>query len=294
MWKKIDWSDGYITYSGELPNYLYRYRSISMQNIDRLIDFELCDEAIYLAGLSELNDPNEGRFLVRFSENISDIKSFFFERMENEYPNISQRRIEAEKCALRVVLSEFKPNPEIIKDYRDKIGQVFRVACFTEDCLNKPMWASYAKFIDKEKMIDRAGLCIEYRIDESFRSLNLHPVDYTDSVPIVRVDKDIKDFSNKIFYIKHSSWSYEKEWRVSSVLQATYPFEKILTTNSKLRLESSINAIIFGEYTPFSIIKKIFEKVNKANPLVEFKQVFYDDDLQELSVKTINLSKMQR
>lgn len=292
MWKEIDWGDGYITYPEDLPNYLYRYRSINMQSIDRLMDFELCDEAIYLAGLNELNDPNEGRFLVRFSENVSDIKSFFFESMEDEYPNISQRRIEAEKRALRVVLSEFKPTPEIIKDYRDKIGQVFRVACFTEDCFNTPMWANYAKFIDKEKTIDRAGLCIEYRVDEGFKSLNLHPVDYTDSVPIVRVDKDIEDFSNKIFYVKHTSWSYEKEWRISSVLQATYPFEKLLTTNSKLRLESSINAIIFGEYTPSSIIKKIFEKVNNANPSIEFKQVFYDDNLQELSVKGINLSKM--
>ena len=291
MWKEIDRDDGYITYPGELPSYLYRYRSINMQSIDRLMDFELCDEAIYLAGLNELNDPNEGRFLVHFSENVSDIKSFFFESMEDEYPDISQRRIEAEKRALRVVLSKFKPTPEIVKDYRDKIGQVFRVACFTEDCLNKPMWANYAKFINKEKTIDRAGLCIEYRVDESFKSLNLHPVDYTDSVPIVRIDKDVEDFSNKIFYVKHTSWSYEKEWRISSVLQATYPFEQLLTTNSKLRLESSINAIIFGEYTPFNIIKKIFEKVNNANPLIEFKQVFYDDNLQELSVKIINLSK---
>ena len=48
-----------------------------MQSIDKLMDFELCDEAIYLAGLNELNDPNGGRCLVRFSENISDIKSFF-------------------------------------------------------------------------------------------------------------------------------------------------------------------------------------------------------------------------
>ena len=93
MWKEIDWSDGYITYSGELPNYLYRYRSINMQSIDRLMDFELCEETIYLAGLNELNDPNEGRLSVRFSENISDIKSFFFESMEDQYPNISQRRI---------------------------------------------------------------------------------------------------------------------------------------------------------------------------------------------------------
>ena len=153
------------------------------------------------------------------------------------------------------------------------------------------MWANYAKFIDKEKVIDRAGICIEYRIDKGFKSLNLHPVEYTDSVPIVRVDKDIEDFSNKMFYVKHTSWSYEKEWRISSVLQATYPFEKLLTTNSKLRLESSINAIIFGEYTPFNIIKKIFEKVNNANPSIEFKQAFYDDNLQELSVKAINISK---
>ena len=34
-------------------------------------------------------------------------------------------------------------------------------------------------------MIDRVGLCIDYRVDEGFKSLNLHSVDYTDSVRTV-------------------------------------------------------------------------------------------------------------
>ena len=56
----------YIRYDGELPSTLFRYRSISSKTIERLLNFEILESGVYLSSLKQLNDPDEGRFLVRF------------------------------------------------------------------------------------------------------------------------------------------------------------------------------------------------------------------------------------
>ena len=61
-WVVGDGAPNYIRYAGPLPASLYRYRSVSAGNIDRIIDFEIIGEAFFLAALGELNDPDEGRF----------------------------------------------------------------------------------------------------------------------------------------------------------------------------------------------------------------------------------------
>jgi len=62
MWRKVNTADKpLIIYPGELPTRLYRYRSIRPATLDRLIESEIIGEIIYLAGLKELNDPDEAR-----------------------------------------------------------------------------------------------------------------------------------------------------------------------------------------------------------------------------------------
>lgn len=287
MWKEIDWGDGYITYSGELPNYLYRYRSINTQNIDRLIDFELCDEAVFLAGLGDLNDPSEGRFLVKFSEDEEVLLKYFLKGLQQEYPDDNQRYEIAKQCIKNVVNSDYRPSDITVSNYQNIFGKIFRVACFTEDPLNKPMWANYAKFIDGNQVIDRAGICIEYKASTAFKTLNIHPVIYDDAIPNIIVNESIQDFSSKIFYTKESSWSYEKEWRISAILQSQTPFPKNLATNAKVKLNSAISAIIFGEKTPQNIVDIIIERVKAANSSIEFRKAVWSLSDQELIMETI-------
>jgi len=57
MWTEINTdTKKFITYSGEFPDKLYRYRTVTSSNLDRIINFEILEEAIYLAGFHELND----------------------------------------------------------------------------------------------------------------------------------------------------------------------------------------------------------------------------------------------
>ena len=78
MWTPSDPAERkYISYTGSLPSRLYRYRTISRSNLDRLIEFEVLEEAIYLAGMGELNDPDEGRFKITFGDCYEDVLSYW-------------------------------------------------------------------------------------------------------------------------------------------------------------------------------------------------------------------------
>jgi len=60
-WSPI--SEGWVTwpFSGVLPSTLFRYRSLSDDWIKERFEFEVLDEAVFLAGADTLNDPDEGR-----------------------------------------------------------------------------------------------------------------------------------------------------------------------------------------------------------------------------------------
>ena len=87
MWRESNPSDKpLITYADELPNRLYRYRPVKPKTLDRLIDSEIIGGIIYLAGLKELNDPDEGRFLVKFDGSYSQIVDFWRKALQTTDP----------------------------------------------------------------------------------------------------------------------------------------------------------------------------------------------------------------
>ena len=66
MPSKDNWSplpDGWVAspFAGTLPSTLYRYRQLSNEWVEKRLDYEVSDEAIFLAGADTLNDPDEGR-----------------------------------------------------------------------------------------------------------------------------------------------------------------------------------------------------------------------------------------
>lgn len=66
-----------VKYAGPLPGALYRYRSLSAATVERVFEFEILGEGIYLSSLRQLNDPDEGRFLVRFPQDSAAIERFW-------------------------------------------------------------------------------------------------------------------------------------------------------------------------------------------------------------------------
>lgn len=266
----------YLTYEGELPPSLFRYRTVRPSTLDRLIDFEIVQEGIYLSALKDLNDPDEARFSVRFAGSNESIVSYFWRGIRQSQPYLSNEAVMAiaQKNFQELQSSNFVPPEHVVHSMRHTLVHVLRVACFTTSPTNFTMWASYAKYIDADgQSADHAGICIEYRCDESWRSSNLHPVRYSDDVPEINpVERDEEAFA-KVLYLKSREWRGEEEWRISSVLQTLPPFEDNWQANCRIKLQGAVTAVIFGLYTPQEMVEAIAVRVQRVRPDIALKRV---------------------
>ncbi|WP_225073874.1 hypothetical protein [Desulfuromonas sp. CSMB_57] len=276
MWTPLDINEPtIIEYDGDLPSHIYRYRQLSNDCIDRIIDFEIIEEAIYLAGLKDLNDPDEGRFLVKFKGTDNELFNFWCRIISHTYPSKPLKAVEAQaKANIEETRNLGNQVPERVAAYTKYVlGHVLRVACFTTNPFNYSMWANYGKYNGCGGPVGHGGICIEYLCDNGWRGLNLHPVQYSDEIP--EIDAVNMDESKlvKAIYMKAKEWQSEEEWRIFSLLDVMPPFPPNLTTNSKYRLEGSVKSVIFGMATPKVMISKIMDRVKAKKSNILFKQV---------------------
>lgn len=279
MWTLDDRSKKYISYDGPLPKNLYRYRSFSPATIDRLINFELLDEAIYLAALRDLNDPDEGRFRINFGTNYDDVLGFWRQAIASTEPNTTSAEVEERSkiLAQEVAASGYKVPNHVINYTRGVLEQIVRVACFTTQPTNYSMWANYAKYIDATgNSTDHAGICIEYLCDEGYRNTTLHPVQYSDLVPEINVTNLSEEDLVRAIYSKSLEWQCESEWRITSVIAAKPPFPSNLAANSKIKLEGAVRSVIFGLKTHESVIQTFVSRLQPLKPNISFKRVIQD------------------
>jgi hypothetical protein len=280
MWTPIDTqSKKLITYEGELPTHLYRYRSLSLNTLDRLIDFEIIEESIFLAGLADLNDPDEGRFTLNFQGSHEEILEYWHKALKSTAPHLSANEIAiiANANTNELLSNDLQIPERVITHTRFVLEKVLRVACFTTHFQNYSMWAHYAKYIDqKGNHHGHGGICIEYQCDDDWRHLGLHPVEYADTVPNIRAVSRNESDLVKAIYMKSSEWRGENEWRIMSVLQALPPFPSNFTANSKIKLENSVQSVIFGMNTPNDLIKEITNRVRAKKPMIAFKRINND------------------
>jgi hypothetical protein len=276
-YKPIRWS--LKTYDGELPKRIYRYRNVSPRTIDRLIDFEILDEGIYLAGLNELNDPDEGRFLPKFEGPESEILQYWRAHFKRTWPKATTEAIETEAAARtkHLLENDFVPPDSFIADLRYFVEHIVRIACFTTQPVNYSMWANYAKYVGADVSIGHAGICIEYECDEGWRHVNFHPVEYSDVLPEINFLGSYEPDLVRSHYMKTPEWSAEEEWRILSVLQLSpqmlqAPPEN-LTANSKIRILDGVRSVIFGLQTPKQIIEDVRDRVSVVKPHIRFKRV---------------------
>jgi hypothetical protein len=278
MWKEIsDKEQSMVEYKGVIPNKLYRYRSIDPETIDeRLINFEILDEAIFLAGLKDLNDPDEGRFLMEFDGTKEEIFAFWKSAIQAVKVTSSSKQVddEANINTARVIKDSSKVPDYIVHQTRNVLENLVRVACFTTEPVNYSMWANYAKYFHPTKgPQDHAGVCIEYKCDDNWKAINLHPVEYTNILPklnpVTLMEKDLV----QTLYMKTREWRGEEEWRIMSVIKAKPPFPKNLTANSKVKISDSVTGVIFGMKTPEAIVKDIVAKVTIKRPDITFQKV---------------------
>ena len=283
---------GLIRYDGDMPRFLYRYRPITSKNLERVRDFEIGQEGIFLAGLADLNDPCEGRFRFVFKGTRREIYKYWISALPGERPDWSKDMIKANaKARTRQIFQDFPYAPvEGMTSVREVLGKLIRVACFTDDPLNPVMWAHYGySCLDHGANIPAGGICLQYAIGEDWRDCNLHPVIYSDMVPEVDA---LSMASNepaavKSMYMKTPHWSYEAEWRMLAIINARPPFPDNLTANSKIAARDCLRAIIFGLNADSELISELIDAGRQVNSEMEFKKVHQNQESQQLELRRI-------
>jgi len=277
-----------IKHDGPLPEKFYRFRSITPDSIDRLINFEILEEGIFLSGLKDLNDPNEGRFLIKFDGNATQIYQYWIKLLRKAWPNELPVRIsqEAKRRRNLILQNNLVPPDEVIEYIIKVMGITVRAACFAIDWSNSAMWAHYAKFTGSAgENIDHGGICIEYQCDDSWRNINLHPIVYSNDIPIINSLKVHKNELElvKTSYTKTLEWNYENEWRITCVLKSPTNDQMDLITNpkihskiadaSKIYVERSIISIIFGLNATNETILKFKNDILRKKPNFKFRKI---------------------
>lgn len=211
-----------------IPSKLYKYQPISDKLRENRIK-NLKENNLWLSATSNLNDPYDCNATYFDEQEISSILT------NNKFNKATNNPEEFLMDKPSDTLELFKSN--------------INLACFSEVPSNMPLWGNYA---DNHK-----GICIEYDFtkvspDDKFIK-HLFPVFYEEErYDITEILKQMVSgkFNRKTYLlfflclIKHSSWEYEKEWRVFNLEP-----DLISKKNSKgisINLPVEPTAIFFG------------------------------------------------
>lgn len=278
-WSPIpeDWS--VEKFSGTFPKFLYRYRQLSPASVGHRVTSEILDEAVFLAGAGDLNDPDEGRIQWRIDGDRESAIRLIAGVLGSEGPysgNPTDLIARAWKIAANMVGHGTSVPKHISDGLHEIVSKLVRVVCFTTDPLNQPMWAHYGKYVDSDQEITNGGLCIEYEPQDSWRNAGLHPVEYRSPRPMINMlaREGLPMALAQAMRVKSVDWSYENEWRITSFLQATSPpWPTNLAANSRLQLSGSVRSVIFGLATPVSVIDEVASIVRTNRPNLRLMRV---------------------
>ncbi len=208
-----------------LPEKLYRYRTVTENNLE-LRAREIVNGELYLAKPSELNDPLEGYSILKYSNYVEYINKSIFEeyyKLKGKLDDVSKifesdnwlellDKYEGDNSnigeEMRVMIERF--NAELNQITRN----IIRLACFTTNCLNLPMWHHYTN--------EHKGICLEYdtnSITDLLQVEKLFPVKYADklidmSYLMAHNEQPLYTAFELLTMSKLKDWKYEDEWRL--------------------------------------------------------------------------------
>lgn len=250
-----------------VPEQLYKYYSVNDNLKLNKIKFEtLFGKKIYLAEPKFMNDPFDGKAYFYNEERLLD-----FERLK-------------------------KSKGRLIDDF----SAYFKLTCFSNKGIsNMPMWAHYAN--------NHTGFCVSYCTSDQANvrlKSSLFPVQYTDKriditdmmyryteMLIEQIEDNIsKGLQGKIdiadtsifwtsFYlncIKHSSWSYEEEFR-------------FVTSSNDSYIDAMPSEIYVGNKCNYENTQ-ILIQIAKSLNLPIYRMVFDEKSLKyEMTYETIEI-----
>ena len=268
-------------YTGQLPSFLYRFRPVDELCLEKLA-FEIRDSGVYLSALSDFNDPEEGRPIIRYLGPRNDIESLLKSNYLQQHPNASDSEVKDFINTAYTDIRErgFSLRPDMIETYFEATARLTRVACFSETPYNSVMWSHYSSYKPQDKnIVPHGGICLQYFVDDSWRDL-LRPVSYQNHRPTLN-RLTVVDPSDLVF-VKGTDWDHEREWRIVQFFDAKDINHPKLNEYSKLKVDPyHLSGIIFGVNTPMAFKKICKDWVQNRDERPKFYQCLY----QELDLK---------
>lgn len=199
---------------------------------------EISSGQIFASPVSRLNDPFEGYSILKkdralkkflnsdrhkksceeqFKDHLTDAKFKEFFNSDDWSEELLKYISDQTKSPLDEMKKMFNDvlitvlEKHLVSHSIDYMRQILRVACFSENKNNLPMWNHYAN--------GYKGVCLEYTTEDiknPFTVNRLFPVVYVNELPEFDFFECNKrqERSDFICTRKLSDWSYEEEWRL--------------------------------------------------------------------------------
>ncbi|MFQ5965950.1 MAG: DUF2971 domain-containing protein [Candidatus Scalinduaceae bacterium] len=250
-----------------LPNVLYKYRSLSEKHRDntkRLI----VKNTIYFPTFNQFNDPFDCDLHIRIFSDESTIR----EKLVKLNPEASSKEIE------RMVQEVLNLDPEErqrnlqqgIRNETVKCG----IFCLSSVPDNLLMWSHYA---DSHK-----GVCVGFKVNDDYLfGCELTKIQYQDRYPELSIANDITiDWVNNYLSTKSNDWCHEQEYRIvyRSPGEFVYPREDLNCVILGAKIEPEMKNAVIEWIRPYTGQVQVFKARLHCS---EFKIVFDKVALQK-------------
>jgi hypothetical protein len=209
----------------DIPDVIYKYRDYDNEwNRKTLFDYEL-----YMASMSQFNDPFEGKLPFQYRPEDLTSEKIFLKLIEDgrlRFPEWSEE--ELHKNAYEKQQEDFLNDDVHMKSIHkmstELIEKNFGILSLAENPKNYLMWSHYAK--------SHTGFAVGFDKHTLFHTINgaMGKVIYDDEFPSMSLfdsDKTIGEF-HTLLSTKSKIWEYEKEVRVTKhkASKGTIPYPK--------------------------------------------------------------------
>lgn len=192
---------------GDLPQYLYKYRTIN-SNLDKI----LINSELKFSKPTEFNDPFDYKISPEKTAELDDVIAF----LKQNNPKLSDTTVKLKAHELLITPGKLD---EIIQNSLEYIVDPVGICCFSKISDSILMWSHYSDW--------HKGICFKFDIlkDFDFFSIPLI-VNYSSKYPIINLWKNMEEFIDILIKTKSNDWEYEEEIRVHKTPYGFYKFNK--------------------------------------------------------------------
>lgn len=260
--------------AGHIPSRLYKYRSLSGEAGDRLLQ-SIIDSQVYLPSPSTFNDIFDCRPVFSSTGSDDDFIRNYIQvcRKRGRYDPYPALFTEA----LGVIgdpVRDFRLKHVSNEMQRDMANILARagIYCLSEKRDDLLMWAHYAD--------NHRGICLEFDGKSPFM-LEAMRVIYTDRRPSIDQLRRAGSHAEmeKALLTKSSQWSYEAEWRI---------IHQVLGTGFVSFTPSALTGVIFGAEISHKLEFRVREALLKSGSNeVKLYRATADDTHFELNIEQV-------